>query len=115
MARTIFKDHARFKETYYGNPELGYFTGDLAAVDEKSGHYLIKGRADDVINASGKRLGTGEIEGVINSHDSITESAVIAIPDEVKGEVPVAFVTNIDDNVSKQDLSQLIRTEIAGF
>lgn len=94
MARTILNDHNRFISTYYPNPELGYMTGDLAEYDAEKG-FLIKGRADDVINISGKRLGTAEIESVINQHPLISESAVISIPDEVKGEVPIAFVTRI--------------------
>lgn len=113
MARTIYGNHERFKETYYEKPEIGYFTGDLASVDE-DGHYLIKGRADDVMNVSGKRLGTGEIEGVINTHDSVTESAVVAIPDKIKGEVPIAFVF-ANSEVSTEDLNELIKKEIASF
>lgn len=113
MARTIFKDHARFKSTYYERPDIGYFSGDLAEQNEH-GHFLIKGRADDVINVSGKRLGTGEIEGIINSHPQVSESAVIAIPDPLKGEVPIAFVTAQTD-VSVDEIKKLIREEIAGF
>ena len=113
MARTIFGDHDRFQSTYYSDPSKGYFTGDLASVDSDN-HYLIKGRADDVMNVSGKRLGTGEIEGVINMHELVAESAVVAIPDPVKGEIPYAFVTNTGD-VTVDEWNELIKQEIASF
>lgn len=126
MARTILNDHDRFKSTYYSNPEIGYFTGDLAEFNEEKG-FLVKGRADDVINISGKRLGTAEIESVLNQHYNISESAVISIPDNIKGEVPIAFVTNIkrengNENTNSDDfknlrieLKDLVKSEIAGF
>jgi len=96
LLRGIYKDPKKYLETYwsqYGN-EI-YFTSDAALKDE-NGLIRILGRVDDVIKVAGHRLSTGELEAAINLHPEITESAVIGIPDEIKGEVPVAFAVPSD-------------------
>ncbi|XP_042333414.1 acetyl-coenzyme A synthetase 2-like, mitochondrial isoform X2 [Sceloporus undulatus] len=91
MARTIYNDHQRFLETYL-MPYPGYFfTGDGAYRTSK-GYYQLTGRLDDVINVSGHRLGTAEIEDVVNKHEAVAESAVIGYPHKIKGEGAYAFV-----------------------
>ncbi|MFM6973133.1 MAG: AMP-binding protein, partial [Alphaproteobacteria bacterium] len=86
IARSIFKDHQRFKEIYFQKFPNYYFTGDGAKRD-KDGYYCITGRTDDVIKVSGHRLGSAEIEAIINQHHKICESSAVGIPDSIKGEV----------------------------
>ncbi len=93
LLRGIYKDEKKYLETYwskYGNKI--YFTSDAAFKDE-NGLIRIVGRVDDVIKVAGHRLSTGEIENALNSHEGVVESAVVGVPDEIKGEVPLAFVT----------------------
>lgn len=82
MARTIYNDHARFIETYMAPYKGYYFTGDGAARD-KDGYIWIKGRVDDVINVSGHRLSTAEIESSLIGHPGVAETAVVGVPDEM--------------------------------
>lgn len=91
MARTIWGDHDRFVQTYFSTYPGSYFTGDGAKRDE-DGYYRILGRVDDVINVSGHRLGTAEIENAINEHPLVDESAVVGFPHEIKGQGIYAFV-----------------------
>jgi len=91
MARTIWGDHERFKKTYFSAFPGLYFTGDGAKRDE-DGYYRILGRVDDVINVSGHRLGTAEIENAINEHPLVNESAVVGYPHAIKGQGIYAFV-----------------------
>jgi acetyl-CoA synthetase len=91
MARTIWGDHERFRKTYFSTFKNLYFTGDGAQRDE-DGYYRILGRVDDVINVSGHRLGTAEIENAINSHPLVNESAVVGYPHSIKGQGIYAFV-----------------------
>lgn len=91
MARTIWGDHERFREMYFSTYKNMYFTGDGAQRDE-DGYYRILGRVDDVINVSGHRLGTAEIENAINSHPLVNESAVVGYPHSIKGQGIYAFV-----------------------
>lgn len=91
MARTIWGDHERFRQTYFDLFKNLYFTGDGAKRDE-DGYYRILGRVDDVINVSGHRLGTAEIENAINAHPLVNESAVVGYPHEIKGQGIYAFV-----------------------
>lgn len=91
MARTIWGDHERFKQTYFSTYPGLYFTGDGAKRDE-DGYYRILGRVDDVINVSGHRLGTAEIESAIDEHDDVVESAVVGYPHNIKGQGIYAFV-----------------------
>lgn len=90
--RTIHGDHKRFIETYFTTFPGMYFTGDGAKRDE-DGDYRITGRVDDVINVSGHRLGTAEIESAINEHESVAESAVVGYPHDIKGTGIYAYVT----------------------
>ncbi|MDG1755841.1 MAG: acetate--CoA ligase [Bacteroidia bacterium] len=92
MARTIYGDHQRFKETYYNAFEGNYFTGDGAKRD-KNGNYRITGRVDDIVIVSGHNLGTAEIENVINEHPRVAESAVVGYPHSIKGNAIYAYIT----------------------
>jgi acetyl-CoA synthetase len=115
IARTIYKDHERFKETYFSRVPGMYFTGDGAKKDE-DGYYWITGRIDDVINVSGHRLGTAEIESALVLHSQVAEAAVVGFPHSLKGQGVYAFVTlNKDAQKSeelKKELIQLVRSEI---
>jgi acetyl-CoA synthetase len=91
IARTIWGDHDRFRQTYFSTFKNMYFTGDGAQRDE-DGYYRILGRVDDVINVSGHRLGTAEIENAINAHPLVNESAVVGYPHSIKGQGIYAFV-----------------------
>ncbi|KFV06944.1 hypothetical protein N340_14800, partial [Tauraco erythrolophus] len=85
MARTIYNDHKRFLETYLTPYPGFFFTGD-GAYRTSEGYYQLTGRLDDIINISGHRLGTAEVEDVVNHHMAVAESAVIGYPHEIKGE-----------------------------
>ena len=115
MARTVYGDHERFKETYFSQAPGMYFTGDGAKKDE-DGYYWIIGRIDDVINVSGHRLGTAEIESALVLHDKVAEAAVVGFPHDQKGQGIYAFVT-LNSGVAKSDdlkreLVKLVRSEI---
>ena len=90
--RTVYGDHDRFINVYFSKFKGYYFTGDGAKRD-KDGYYWITGRVDDVLNVSGHRLGTAEIEGAIGAHDDVAEAAVVGYPHEIKGQGIYAFVT----------------------
>lgn len=112
MARTIYGDHERFKQTYFSTFLGLYFTGDGARRDEE-GYYRIIGRVDDVINVSGHRIGTAEIEDAIDDHTGVVESAVVGFPHEIKGQAIAAFVTTfqgqtIDEKTLTKELNELI-------
>ncbi len=94
MLRTVFGDEERYKKSYFSDfaKQKFYFTGDGARKD-KDGYFWIMGRVDDVVNISGHRLGTAEVETALNSHPKVAESAVVARPDEIKGSALVAFVS----------------------
>ena len=91
LARTIYGDHERFKQTYFSTFPGYYFTGDGARRDE-DGYFRITGRVDDVINVSGHRIGTAEVEEAIDEHPEVIESAVVGFPHPVKGQGLMAFV-----------------------
>lgn len=91
QARTIYKDHARFVETYFTHYKGLYFTGDGCRRDE-NGYYWITGRIDDVLNVSGHRLGTAEIESALVEHPHIAEAAVVGMPHDIKGQGIYAYV-----------------------
>ncbi len=91
QARTIWGDHARFVQTYFSTYPGYYFSGDGARRDA-DGYYWITGRVDDVINVSGHRIGSAEVEAAFGSHDAVAESAVIGIPHDIKGQSLAAFV-----------------------
>ena len=90
--RTVYRDHARFEETYFSTFPGYYFTGDGCRRDE-DGYYWITGRVDDVINVSGHRLGTAEIESAFVAHPSVSETAVVGFPHDIKGQGIYAYVT----------------------
>jgi acetyl-CoA synthetase len=96
MARTIFGDHERFKQTYFSAFKGKYFTGDGCRRDHE-GYYRITGRVDDVIIVSGHNLGTAEIESAIDEHPAVVETAVVGYPHDVKGQAIYAYVTCMDD------------------
>ena len=115
MARTVFGDHERFKETYFSQVPGMYFSGDGAKKDE-DGYYWIIGRIDDVLNVSGHRLGTAEIESALVLHKDVAEAAVVGFPHDIKGQGIYAFVT-LDSGVQKseelkKELKKLVRHEI---
>ena len=91
QARTIYGDHSRFKDTYFTQYPGMYFTGDGCTRDE-DGYYWITGRVDDVLNVSGHRLGTAEIESSLVSHETVAEAAVVGIPHDIKGQGICAWV-----------------------
>jgi acetyl-CoA synthetase len=92
MLRTIFRDPERYREMYFSQIPGVYFTGDGARRDE-DGYFWLMGRVDDVINVSGHRLGTMEIESALVSHPRVAEAAVVGRPDDLKGQAVVCFVT----------------------
>ncbi len=105
MLRTTYGDHERCKQTYFATYKGYYFTGDGCRRDE-DGYYRIIGRVDDVINVSGHRLGTAEIEDGINAHPKAVESAVVGYPHDIKGQGIYAFVI-LESDVSLEDVSVL--------
>ncbi len=105
-ARTIWGDHSRFKNTYFSHFPGIYFTGDGCRRDE-DGYYWITGRVDDVLNVSGHRLGSAEIESALNEHDSVSESAVVGFPHEIKGTGIYAYVRLTDDAID-EDADEII-------
>jgi acetyl-CoA synthetase len=115
LARTVFRNHQRFVETYFSSYPGYYFTGDGARRDA-DGDYWITGRIDDVLNVSGHRMGTAEIESALVLHDDIAEAAVVGYPHNVKGQGIYAFVTPIVDvpptDELKRELIELVRREI---
>ncbi|MFD1015279.1 acetate--CoA ligase [Winogradskyella rapida] len=117
MARTIWGDHQRYKDTYFSAYEGKYFTGDGALRDEV-GYYRITGRVDDVIIVSGHNLGTAPIEDAINEHPAVAESAIVGFPHDVKGNALYGYVTLKEtgesrnhDNLRKE-INQLITEQI---
>ncbi len=113
--RTVYGDHQRVIDTYYSQYPGKYFTGDGARRDA-DGYYWITGRVDDVINVSGHRLGTAEIESALVLHENIAEAAVVSSPHDIKGESIYAFVTPMTgfepSEELRQELVQLVRREI---
>ncbi len=111
MIRTTYKDHERCRQTYFSTYENLYFTGDGCLRDE-DGMYRITGRVDDVLNVSGHRIGTAEVENAINMHAGVIESAVVGFPHDIKGQGIFAYViydgTHGDANLSKQDIIQTV-------
>jgi acetyl-CoA synthetase len=101
--RTIYGDHQRFIETYFSAYPGNYFTGDGARRDE-DGYYWITGRVDDVINVSGHRLGTAEVESALVAHPKVAEAAVVGCPHEIKGQGIYAYVTLIAGETGNDEL-----------
>ena len=115
QARSIWGNHQRFEETYFSTFNNYYFTGDGARRDE-DGYYWITGRVDDVLNVSGHRMGTAEIESALVAHKSVCEAAVVGYPHEIKGQGIYCYVTlqdGVDNSVELlQQLRQWVRAEI---
>ncbi|WP_263383840.1 acetate--CoA ligase [Granulicella arctica] len=112
MARTIYGDHARYKEAYFSEVPGSYFTGDGARKDE-DGYFWLMGRVDDVINVSGHRLGTMEIESALVAHAKVAEAAVVGRSDEMKGQAIAAFVTLEGGHEASEELKQELRQWVA--
>ena len=110
--RTIYGDHNRFFDTYFSQFSGYYFTGDGARRDE-DGYYWITGRVDDVLNISGHRIGTAEVEGAIGKADGVAEAAVVGFPHEIKGQGIYAFVTLMTgEEPSDKKLSKIIESVV---
>ena len=116
--RTVYGDHQRFVDTYFKTFPGRYFTGDGARRDE-DGYYWITGRIDDVINVSGHRMGTAEVESALVLHDAVAEAAVVGYPHEIKGQGIYAYVTLMRGAAPSDDLAkelvQHVRWEIGAI
>ena len=113
--RTVYGDHERFVQTYFSNFPGKYFTGDGCRRDE-DGYYWITGRVDDVINVSGHRMGTAEVESALVAHPKVAEAAVVGYPHDIKGQGIYAYVTlNLGEQTGedlRKELVQWVRKEI---
>ncbi|HIC38271.1 MAG TPA: acetyl-coenzyme A synthetase, partial [Candidatus Marinimicrobia bacterium] len=109
--RTIYGDHDRFFETYFSQCSGYYFTGDGARRDG-DGYYWITGRVDDVLNVSGHRIGTAEVEGAIGKADGVAEAAVVGYPHDIKGQGIYAFVTLMTGVDADDSIEQGIRESV---
>ena len=109
--RTVYGNHQRFKETYFSQFEGYYFTGDGAFRDE-DGYYWITGRVDDVLNISGHRIGTAEVEGSIGKADGVAEAAVVGYVHEIKGQGIYAFVTLMTGKEPDSSIEEAIRDSV---
>jgi acetyl-CoA synthetase len=116
--RTVFRDHNRFELTYFSTYPGYYFTGDGCRRDE-DGYYWITGRVDDVMNVSGHRMGTAEVESALVLHNAVAEAAVVGFPHAIKGEGIYAYVTLMNgakpSDTLKQELADLVRKEIGAI
>ena len=111
MLRTLWGDDARFQKTYFGDYPGIYFTGDGARQD-KDGYFWIVGRIDDVLNVSGHRIGTAEIESALVSHPAVAEAAAVGRPDELKGQALVVFVTLKAGHEASEKLKEDLRNHV---
>ncbi|MCJ8275970.1 MAG: acetate--CoA ligase, partial [Bdellovibrionales bacterium] len=116
--RTVYGDHERFEKTYFDQYKGYYFTGDGCKRDEE-GYYWVTGRVDDVINVSGHRIGTAEVESSLVAHKAVAEAAVVGIPHEIKGQGLYAYVTlnkgfEYEADL-KTELTQHVRKDIGAF
>ena len=113
--RTVWGDHDRFYKTYFSDYAGYYFTGDGCRRDEE-GDYWITGRVDDVINVSGHRMGTAEVESALVAHETVSEAAVVGYPHPIKGQGIYCYVTLMADETPtdalKKTLSDWVRNEI---
>jgi acetyl-CoA synthetase len=111
ILRTTYGDHERCKHTYFSAYADKYFTGD-GCLRDKNGNYRITGRVDDVLNVSGHRIGTAELENAINMHADVTESAVVGYPHDLKGQGIYAFVIS-EGAISEQHKQEIIKTVVS--
>jgi acetyl-CoA synthetase len=112
MLRTIWGDDERYQKQYWSEIDGVYFAGDGARCDS-DGYFWIMGRVDDVINVSGHRLGTAEVESALVSHPAVAEAAVVGRPDDLKGSAIVAFVTLEGQHVTSDALKEELRQHVA--
>jgi acetyl-CoA synthetase len=112
MLRTLWGDDERYKQAYWSEIPGFYFAGDGARRD-KRGYFWIMGRVDDVINVSGHRLGTAEVESALVSHEAVAEAAVVGRPDELKGQAISAFVTLEGGRKGNDELKEALRAHVA--
>ena len=111
LARDVWNDHDRYLQTYFSQIPGAYFTGDSAIVD-RDGHFWVLGRVDDVINVSGHRISTMEMESALIKHQAVVEAAVIEQPDEIKGTIPVAFVTLEKSYQASAEVEEMLKQQI---
>ena len=109
--RSVYGDHERFVQTYFSQYKGRYFTGDGCRRDE-DGYYWITGRVDDVLNVSGHRLGTAEIESALVAHAAVAEAAVVGYPHDIKGQGIYAYVTLIVGEPPSDALEQALRRQV---
>ncbi|RZT83468.1 acetyl-CoA synthetase [Pseudonocardia sediminis] len=117
LARTVWDDHQRYLDTYFSRFPGKYATNDEAVLDH-DGHIWVLGRADDVINVAAHRISTMEIEAVVTAHPGVVEAAVVGVPDDTKGTVPIAFVTlasGADADAVRIELDTQVTGEIGGY
>ncbi|WP_090628337.1 acetate--CoA ligase [Parapedobacter indicus] len=111
MIRTTYGDHERCRQTYFSAYENMYFTGD-GCLRNEDGYYRITGRVDDVLNVSGHRIGTAELENAINMHSDVIESAIVGYPHPVKGQGIYAYVIasghHVDEDLTRRDINQTV-------
>ena len=111
QARTVYGDHDRFVQTYFSTYSGKYFTGDGCSRDE-DGYYWITGRVDDVINVSGHRMGTAEVESALVLHPNVSEAAVVGFPHDIKGQGIYCYVTLNADVAESEDLTAELRAHV---
>jgi acetyl-CoA synthetase len=117
LARTVWDDHDRYLRTYFSRFPGKYATNDEAVLDH-DGHLWVLGRADDVINVAAHRISTMEIEAVVTSHPAVVEAAVVGVPDETKGTVPIAFVTlaaGAEPDAARAEIRAQVVREMGGY
>jgi acetyl-CoA synthetase len=118
MMRTVYGSHERFRETYFSRFRGMYFTGDGCFRDD-DGYYWITGRVDDVLNVSGHRIGTAEVESALVMHEDVVEAAVVGMPHKIKGQGIYAYVLLRAGIGAKpgldQELVQIVRRQIGAF
>src|SRR5271155_1826813 len=112
MARTIYNDPDRFQKSYWSEIPGSYFTGDGARIDE-DGCFWLMGRVDDVLNVSGHRLGTMEVESALVAHPKVAEAAVVGRPHDLKGQAIAAFVTLESEYQPSKELKDELRAWVA--
>jgi acetyl-CoA synthetase len=117
LARTVWDDHERYRATYFSRFPGRYATHDEAVLDD-DGHLWVLGRADDVINVAAHRISTMEIEAVVTAHPAVVEAAVVGVPDDTKGTVPIAFVTlraDADPDAARKEIRRHVVAEMGGY
>jgi len=106
--RTVYRNHQRFIDTYFSTFDGMYFTGDGVRRDE-DGYYWITGRVDDVLNVSGHRMGTAEVESALVSHPAVAEAAVVGFPHDIKGQGIYTYVTLNSDQIPSEEIRTSLR------